>query len=228
MGVQDSKVRRLNVVAGVLAAAVVFLLGYVLATQDKPQAQPVPPQQESPLDKLARRDPGDPHAKGRPDAPVVLINYSDFRCPFCAKFGRDIEPELLRRFGDDLRVEWRDFPIFGEESLNAAKAAHAAGAQGRFWEFHDAAFAQAPPSGHPPMPPERLVELARQAGVADIERFKADMNDPAAFAAIQADAMEGSELGVSSTPTFVINGEPVLGAQPLEHFVDVIERARAR
>ncbi|GAA2810356.1 DsbA family protein [Saccharopolyspora taberi] len=224
----NGKVRRLNVLAGVLAAAVVFLLGYVLATQNQPQAAPPPPQPESPLDKLARRDPGDPVAKGRPDAPVVLVNYSDFRCPFCAKFGRDIEPELLRRFGDDLRVEWRDFPIFGQESLDAAMAGRAAAAQGRFWEFHDTAFAQAPPSGHPPMPRERLVELARQAGVPDLARFEAELDDPAAFAAIQADAMEGSELGVSSTPTFVINGEPVLGAQPIEHFVDVIERARRR
>ncbi|CAL99962.1 protein-disulfide isomerase [Saccharopolyspora erythraea NRRL 2338] len=229
-----AKVRRLNVLAGVLAAAVVFLLGYVLATQNRgdapPAPEPAPQAQQNPLESLARRDPGDPLAKGRPDAPVVLVNYTDFRCPFCAKFGRDIEPELQRRYVDTgvLRIEWRDFPIFGEESLSAAEAGRAAARQGRFWEFHDAVFAQAPPTGHPPMPRERLVELARQAGVPDIQRFEADMGDPGVYAGIQADAMEGAQLGVSSTPTFVINGQPVFGAQPLEVFTEVIEQARAR
>ena len=71
-------------------------------------------------------------ALGKPDAPVVMINYAELRCPFCAKFSRDIEPELIKRYVDAgvLRLEWRDFPIFGEESLEAAKAGRAAAAQG--------------------------------------------------------------------------------------------------
>lgn len=219
----------LNVLAGALVAVLAVLVAYLLAPAGQPE-QPTPKETEqaNPLEALARRVPGDPLAQGRPDAPVVLINYSDFRCPFCAKFNTDIEPELARRYVDSgvLRIEWRDFPIFGDESINAAKAGRAAARQGKFWEFQHAVFSQAPDNGHPPMPESRLIEFAQQAAVPDIERFRADLNDPATFAEIEKDATQASEIGVSSTPTFLVNGRPVMGAQPLEAFVEVIEQAR--
>ncbi len=222
--------RTLQVLAGALAAVVAVLLGYLVSANGGETAPKQAPaaEQPSPLDTLARRVPDDPLAKGRPDAPVVLIDYSDFRCPFCAKFSTDIEPEL-RKYVDsgDLRIEWRDYPIFGEESMAAAQAGRAAANQGKFWEFHDTTFSQAPDSGHPALPLPRLVELATQAGVPDIERFKADMRDPAVNAAIEADAQEGAELGVSSTPTFIVNGQPLLGAQPVDEFVQLIEQGKA-
>ncbi len=222
----------LTLTAVVLAAAAVFLLGYLLAAQSgatRAAPQQAEKQQESPLAKLARRSPADPLALGRPDAPVVLLNYGDYRCPFCAKFSRDIEPELIERYVRDglLRIEWRDFPIFGEESLEAAKAGRAAAAQGKFWEYLGAIYRAAPERGHPALPHDKLVDYAEQVGIADIPRFQTDMNDPATMAAIQADATEGSQIGVSSTPTFLVNGDPILGAQPLEQFAGAIEQAKA-
>src|SRR5699024_4476302 len=73
---------------------------------------------------LARHEPNDPLANGDPDAPVTLVNYSDFRCPFCAKFATDIQPKLQKYIDNGtMRVEWHDLPIFGEQSVRAAVAA---------------------------------------------------------------------------------------------------------
>ncbi|QGK72233.1 thioredoxin domain-containing protein [Allosaccharopolyspora coralli] len=218
--------------AGVLVVAVVFLLGYMMAAQggsNQAAQQQAETQQENPLAQLARRVPDDPMALGKPDAPVVMLNYSDFRCPYCAKFSRDIEPELIQRYVDAgvLRIEWRDFPIFGEESLEAAKAGRAAAAQGKFWDYLGAIHQDAPERGHPSLPREKLVDYAQQVGITDLAEFEADMNNPATMSAIRTDATEGSQIGVSSTPTFLVNGDPILGAQPLDQFVNAIEQAKA-
>ncbi|RKT89053.1 Protein-disulfide isomerase [Saccharopolyspora antimicrobica] len=182
------------------------------------------------LKSLQRRQPDDPFALGRTDAPVVMIMYEDYRCPFCSKFTADIKPQLIERYVDTgvLRLEWRDFPIFGEESLEIAKAARAAAHQGRFWEFHNAAYARGNGGEKPSFPEETIQEVAREAGVPDLAKFNADRNDPAIMQAIQTDATEGQALGVSSTPSFIVNSQPVLGAQPLDQFVAVIEAERAK
>ncbi|MFF5447313.1 DsbA family protein [Streptomyces sp. NPDC012888] len=176
---------------------------------------------------LARRDAGDKLALGRADAPVVLIEYSDFRCGYCAKFARDTEPELVRKYVEDgtLRIEWRNFPIFGAESEAAAKAAWAAGRQDRFRQFHAAAYAEG--AKEKGFGPDRLLELAREAGVPDLERFRADMDGEAARKALAEDQAEGYRIGVSSTPSFLVNGQPIAGAQPLDAFTRAVENARA-
>lgn len=182
------------------------------------------------LKSLQRRQPDDPFALGRTDAPVVMIMYEDYRCPFCSKFTADIKPQLIERYVNTgvLRLEWRDYPIFGEESLEVAKAARAAAHQDRFWEFHNAAFARGNGGEKPSFPEETIQEVAREAGVPDLAKFNADRNDPAIMQEIQTDATEGQTLGVSSTPSFIINTQPVLGAQPLDQFIAVIEQERAK
>ncbi|REF36021.1 DsbA family protein [Thermasporomyces composti] len=174
-----------------------------------------------------RRLPDDPLAIGRADAPVVLIAYEDFRCPYCAKYATDIEPQLIERYVTSgvLRIEWRDFPVLGEESMELAKAARAAARQGKFWEFHDAVYAIG--ASKPRFSEELIQDLAREAGVPDLTRFNADRADPRIERAIRADMAEGRELGVFSTPTFFINTQPILGAQPLERFMTIIEAERA-
>lgn len=83
-------------------------------------------------------------ALGEVDAPVVVVMWSDFQCPFCGRFARETEPELISRYVDKgvLRIEWRDFPYIGPESLPAAVAGRAAAAQGRFWEFGEVVYDQ--------------------------------------------------------------------------------------
>ncbi|MER7461634.1 thioredoxin domain-containing protein [Streptomyces sp. NPDC097981] len=180
------------------------------------------------LAKLARRESGDKLALGRADAPVVLIEYSDFKCGYCGKFARDTEPELVKKYVEDgtLRIEWRNFPIFGADSEAAAKAAWAAGQQDRFAQFHTAAYADG--AKQKGFGRARLLELAREAGVPDPERFERDMDGEAAAAALQKDQEEGYRIGVSSTPSFLVGGQPIAGAQPFEAFAAAIAKAKAR
>jgi protein-disulfide isomerase len=177
---------------------------------------------------VERRQADDPFSLGDPDAPVVMVVFSDYRCPFCAKFSRDTEPVLVERFVDDgtLRIEWRDYPIFGEQSMLAARAGRAAAEQGSFWEFNRAVYAAAPDRAKADLTEEALIGFARQAGVPDIDRFTAGMRGTAFDAAINADLAQGNSIGVPSTPAFLINDVPLLGAQPTEEFVRAISEAR--
>ncbi|TLQ45030.1 DsbA family protein [Streptomyces marianii] len=223
---------------GAAVAAAAVLLGFVSYTATKPDdsttggrsvadvsAEPdagVYPE----LEKLARRDAADPLALGRADAPVVMVEYADFKCGYCGKFARDTEPELIRKYVEKgvLRIEWRNFPIFGEESEAAARAAWAAGRQGRFWQFHKAAYADG--AKEKGFGEQQLRELAAVAGVKDLARFTRDADSEEARQAVARDQEEGYGLGATSTPSFVVNGRPIAGAQPAGTFVDAIEAAR--
>ncbi|KPH20696.1 MULTISPECIES: DsbA family protein [Rhodococcus] len=180
-----------------------------------------------PLGDLANRVADDPMALGDVDAPVVMVAFSDFRCPFCAQFSRVTEPQLIDRYVDTgtLRIEWRDLPIFGQQSFDAARAGRAAAAQDKFWEFTRAVYADAPDTGHADLTPEALQTYARQAGVPDLARFTADATGTEFDVAITADSNEAKSLGIPATPAFSVNGVPVLGAQPLSEFVDLIDTA---
>jgi len=179
---------------------------------------------------LARRIAGDPTALGDLKAPVVLIEYADYRCPFCGIFARDTMPKLVDEYVKSgvLRIEWRDFPIYGQQSVDAAVAARAAGEQGLFWKYHAAVYAAAPERAHLALPPERLREIAKSVGVPDMARFELDMNSSTLLGLVDADAKEGASLGVTGTPTFVINNIPIVGAQPIDVFRTAIESALAQ
>lgn len=175
---------------------------------------------------LVRRAPGDPMALGKVDAPVVMLAYSEFQCPFCGKFARDTEPTLVQRYVDagTLRIEWRDFPYLGPESRTAAEAGRAAAAQGRFWEFHDAMYAHQLPPNSGRLDAEYVAGVAKRLGL-DLGRFRADMRSAATKRAIAADFAQGQSIGVTGTPAFVINGVPIIGAQPTSVFEKTIEKA---
>ncbi|MDO5082030.1 disulfide bond formation protein [Arachnia propionica] len=185
--------------------------------------------QQEALLSLPRRQEGDPMAKGRVDAPVVMTEWADYRCPFCSVFGEETLPKLQPLIDDGtLRVEFRDFAIFGDDSVNAAAAARAAGQQGLFWEFQLALYEALPNQGHPPVGDDLVMQIAQQVGVADMARFEADYRSEETRQAVRADSAEAQQLGVSSTPTFVVGGQVVSGAQPIEVFQQVIEQERAR
>ncbi len=234
-----TKKRNLAIGSGVVAVALLF--GWFSYAATKPEsatdtsgseavAEVSAPEQNdtyTQLAKLARREAKDPLAQGRADAPVVLIEYADFKCGFCGKFARDTEPALVKKYVEEgkLRIEWRNFPIFGEESQAAARGAWAAGQQGRFWEFHMAAYAEG--AKEKGFGDGRLKTLAREAGVADVDRFVRDVASDAARKAVTRDQEEAYGLGATSTPSFLINGRPIAGAQPAETFTQAIDEALA-
>lgn len=225
------------------AVALVVVLGMLAsqqrtqgpATSDAPTGVPVSVGGSSedsgePALDMARRTPDDPLALGSVDAPVVLVEYADFRCPFCAVYAKEIQPVLIEEYVDKglLRIEWRDLPIFGQQSLEAAVAGRAAARQGRFWEFNRAAFAGAGERGHQELPRDRLIEIAKEAGVPDIDAFAEDLDDPELVGEVSADVREAKSLGAQSTPTFLVGDTPILGAQPVDVFRQTIEQELAQ
>ncbi len=134
-----------------------------------------------------------------------------------------MEPKLYKEYVKDgtLRIEWRDFPYRGQESVDAAVAARAAQAQGGFWEYHDLLY-DSQSSGYSD---ENLVALARKAGL-DTQQFENDYDNVRYERLVRADFQKGLDLGVNGTPTFFINGKMLVGLQPVGVFEDAIEEAR--
>lgn len=177
----------------------------------------------------ARRIPDDPLALGSLTAPVVVAEWGDFQCPLCRAFAMDTEPALNREYVDSGRVrfEWHDLAYLGPESVLAARAARAAGRQGRFWQFHDALFRDQPSENTGALTEESLTSTARGLGL-DIERFNRDVDDPALAAAVERDQQDGARLGITRVPSFLINGEYLFGPQPIATFRQAIDAALAQ
>lgn len=171
-----------------------------------------------------RRQEGDPFALGKVDAPVVLIEYADFACPFCTRWAQNTKPELMRLVEDGtLRIEWRNLPVLGPESHLAAQGAVAAANQAMFWQFYDHLFGTADPNSHPSYSEESLVAAATAIGIPDIAKFTADLTAQETVDAVKAELQHANQaLGASSTPLFVINDTAVAGAYPTDFFLETI------
>jgi protein-disulfide isomerase len=178
---------------------------------------------------FVRRDADDPMAIGDVDAPVVLTEWLDLRCPYCAVFSRDTLPSLVRDYVDTgrVRIEFHDVAFFGEQSEDAAVAARAAGNQGKFVEYVTAVYDAAPARGHADLPRARLVEFAEEVGVPDVARFTADLDDLDVRAEAQASTRSAQQIGVSAVPFFVAGGTALSGAQPEETFREFLDQALA-
>lgn len=175
------------------------------------------------LRSLPRRDAKDPLAMGDVDAPIVMIEWADYRCPYCSIFTEQTLPQLQHYFDDGkVRFEFRDMPVFGEDSFYAAVAARAAGEQGKYHDFQYQLYKALPDSGHPPVDEATVVAAAQAAGVADLEKFKADLSSDELSQRVNADYQEAQSLGLSSVPAFVVGTQVVQGAQPLENFEAII------
>jgi len=160
---------------------------------------------------------------GSADAKVMIIEFTDLQCPYCARFARDTWPLLRERYVDTGKVRFatRDLPLpFHAFALPAAVAARCAGQQGKFWEYREALFRDQSLLGH-----QRYAELAGTLGL-DTRRFESCRADPAILEAVRADAALAASSGIASTPSFVIGrvvngefeGEVMSGAQPFEVF----------
>jgi len=159
---------------------------------------------------------------GNPDAPIVIVEYSDFTCGYCGRFARDTLTPLIEEFGDQVKLIYRDYPFLSAMSYPAAMAAECADDQGKFWELHDAIFANQ--SG---LSQDALFILASDLGL-DMDQFATCVDEETHRDEIVADAQSGSELGQLGTPAFFVNGRFVSGAQPITVFREVIAEELAR
>jgi protein-disulfide isomerase len=184
------------------------------------EAAPAAPAPTVAADALALR-PDDP-ARGNPKAPVTVVVFSDFQCPFCSR----VEPTLAqveKAYGDKVRVVWKHQPLaMHPNAVPAAQAAEAAREQGKFWEMHDKLF-----QNQQALSPELYGRLAKELGL-DAARFDAALKSQKLLARIQEDQATAGKVGVSGTPTLFVNGERVVGAVPFEQMKTVIDRQLAR
>lgn len=164
---------------------------------------------------------GSSPSRGPAAAPITIVLFADFECPFC-KVSESRLAELEQSYPGKLRVVFKNSPLPIHKSAKvAAKAALAAGEQGKFWEYHEALFEH-----QGALDRASLDRYASDLGL-DMDRFGQAMSSPALDAAIEADIAEAKRLDVRGTPTFFINGRRVRGARPTEVFRPVIDRALA-
>ena len=157
--------------------------------------------------------------RGTATAPVTVVEYSDFHCPFC----RRVQPTLtalLEKYPGQVRLVYKHLPLDGlhPQARRVSEAAWCAGQQDKFWQFHDAVYAD----GGTDSSDATLTRYAGTAGL-DAARFTACLSSPEPKAAIQRDVAEGEALGLNSTPGFFVNGREVRGAQPLEAFIAIVD-----
>jgi protein-disulfide isomerase len=160
-------------------------------------------------------------SKGPQDAPIELIEFSDFQCPFCQRANPIVE-QVLKTYGNRIHFVYRHYPLPNHPNARpAAEAAACAGEQGRFWEYHDQLFANATR-----LTDADLKQHAVTAGL-DAPRFNACVDGHKFKSQVDKDLAEGGEAGVSGTPAFFINGRALEGAQPFEAFKRVIDEELA-
>jgi len=208
----------------VILAVVFFAAGFSTRTviggngwsaqmvEDKPAA----PSGTASVQSSAGAD-SDPWIGGE-NAEVEIVEFSDFECSFCSRAVSTVK-QILSEYGDRVRIVYRDFPLgFHANAQKAAEAAECADEQGRFWEYHD-----------------KLFENQRSLGVANLKRYASELGlDTPAFDEcldsnamadeVKADFADGQAAGVSGTPTFFVNGNIVVGAQPFEAFKQIIDQ----
>jgi len=172
---------------------------------------------------------GDGRVLGDANAPVTVIEYADFQCPICKRAETSIVSQVERDYvqSGQVNIEFRMFPFIGQDSFNAAQAAEAARAQGKFWEYHDALFNAQGAENSGAFSYEKLVALAQKIEL-DVPKFEADLSSNAYLPAIQQEADAARAAGVASTPTFFVNGTKIVGAQPYSQFQAAIDAALAK
>lgn len=165
---------------------------------------------------------GDAFLRGDPEAPVTIIEFSDFQCPFCNQ-SYSVLKQLLENYNGKIKLAYRHYPLaIHEHAYLAALAAEAAGEQGKFWEMHDFLFERVAKEGPTALTRNRLVSYARQLGL-DIERFTAALDQEKYGPKVTRDFEDGERYGVTGTPTFFINGRKVVGARSYEELSRIVE-----
>ncbi|SEU24301.1 Protein-disulfide isomerase [Stigmatella erecta] len=173
-----------------------------------------PPPPEPPAQKV---DLGTAPAKGPSDAPVTLVAFSDFECPFCSRAANTVK-QLEGEYQGKLRVAFKHQPLPRHANAKLAAAASlAANEQGKFWEYHDKLFANQTALDRAAL--ERYAEELK----LDMGKFKSALDSNKFDAQISADSAQGHQIGAAGTPTFFVNGRPIVGAKPIENFRRVID-----
>ena len=202
-----------------------FLWGDVKTSQTAAQAEgPVTEAPATQQPKVTRYDiPSDGfYALGPADAPITIVEFSDYQCPYCRRWHDEVYQPLLAAYPGKIKLVYRNLPLttIHPDSLSAAEAAMCAGEQNAYWTFHEKLFSS------DALGNSVYVQYAQELGL-DMNSFQACIDEHKYQKDIQADSDFAINLGISSTPTFFINGLAVVGAQPLGVFQQVIDKELA-
>lgn len=221
-----------------------FLVGYLLATvqylknptqktndaaPSAPQAGQAQPGQPDP-NKIYTVSNGHFPVKGQESAKVTIVEFADFRCPFCEKYFTDTEPQLIKDYIDTgkAKIYFRQYEFLGPASVVAGNAAECANEQGKFWDMHDYLYKNQPPESDTSMfTADNLTQIAGTLGM-DTGKFKSCMDSSKYQKNIDQDMADGQKASVNATPTFFVNGKQLLGAQPYANFKAAIDEALAK
>jgi protein-disulfide isomerase len=215
----------------VLAFAVGILIGYLAWGRTPPAAAVAVEQPAAAAPAAATTSPQYVRYKiptdgypslGPANAPITLVEFADFQCPYCREWEQQTYKPLLDAYPGKIRIVYRDFPLTSihPNAMPAAEAAQCANEQGKFWDFHDKLFSS-----------ENLSEdvykqYAQDLGL-DVAKFTDCLTTHKYAKQIQADSDFAANLGINSTPTFFVNGLALIGAQPLNAFTSVIDKELA-
>lgn len=167
----------------------------------------------------------DDSVTGSADAPVTIVEWSDFECPFCARFYEQTYKQIEKEYVDTGKVKlvFRDFPLgFHANAQKAAEAAECAGEQGKFWEMHNVLFEKGVDGGA-----STFKKYAKELSLNSAE-FDECLDSGRMASEIKKDMRDGAAAGITGTPGFIINGRLVSGAQPFESFKEIIEDELAK
>jgi protein-disulfide isomerase len=191
----------------------------VPAAPAQAQGEEKGPEQDTTVYKVTA---GNAPSKGPKNAPLEVIIFSDFQCPFCKR----VEPTLAqmeKEYAGKIRMVWKNYPLpFHNNAEPAAQAALAAHAQGKFWQMHDTLFANMTALDRP-----SLDKYAQEVGL-NMAKFKADMDSGKYKDQVQAEMKEGQAVGVNGTPAVFINGRKISGAYPFETFKKIADEELAK
>ncbi len=160
----------------------------------------------------------DDYVYGNPDAPITIIEFSDYECPYCQRWHNEAWPQIKAKYGDQVRLIYRDFPLdtIHPNATAAAEAANCAGEQDQYYPYNELLF-----SGQKPLEPTTYEAYAELVDL-DMDAFKTCVAERRYQQEVLDDLNYAGALGVRSTPTFFINGLAVIGAQPFEVFDQII------
>jgi len=186
------------------------------------------PREEVPPSSTIPTEVTEEPTKGCLDAPVTIVEFSEFYCPYCARFAFDTMPEIEEEYvkKDLVKIVFRNFPVHGEPALLAALAGECAHEQRRFWDYHDKLYSTIF-EVNKYLDEAAFAKLATELGL-DVAAFRECMSSERYRENIEEDLAEGQRRGVRGTPTFFINGRMVVGAQPFETFKQIIEEELKR
>ena len=165
---------------------------------------------------------------GAEDAPVVIVEFSDFQCGFCGRWYQETLAQIMEEYPEQVKFVYRDFPIFGDESFQAAMATECAEEQGKFWDYHNRLFDRLLNSEQAPLNQDTLISYAEDLDM-DARSFGECLSSERYFDEVVADFQAAQTYGLRGTPGFVINGVVyAIGAQPFAVFDSIIQEELTR